>query len=75
MRMRSTIIIGVILIVIGIVALVYQGITYTTHKKIIDVGPIQATAETKKTIPLPPVVGVLAFAGGIVLVIVGTRRS
>jgi dipeptide/tripeptide permease len=73
--MRSTIIIGVILIVIGIVALVYQGITYTTHKKIIDVGPIQATAETKKTIPLPPVVGVLAFAGGIVLVIVGTRRS
>ena len=75
MRMRSTIIIGVILIVIGIFALVYQGITYTTHKKIIDVGPIQATAETKKTIPLPPVVGVLAFAGGIVLIIVGTRRS
>lgn len=73
--MRSTVIIGIILIVIGIVALVYQGITYTTHKKIIDIGPIQATAETKKTIPVPPIVGVLAFAGGIVLVIVGTRRS
>jgi hypothetical protein len=75
MGMRSAVVIGIILIVIGIVALVYQGITYTTHKKIIDVGPIQATAETKKTIPLPPIVGVLAFAGGIVLVIVGTRRS
>ncbi|MGE5446481.1 MAG: DUF3185 domain-containing protein [Ignavibacteriales bacterium] len=73
--MRSAVVIGVILIVIGIVALIYQGITYTTHKKIIDVGPIQATTETKKTIPLPPVVGVLAFAGGVVLVIVGTRRS
>jgi hypothetical protein len=59
----------------GIIALTYQGITYTTHKKIIDVGPIQATAETKKTLPLPPIVGVLAFAGGIVLVIAGTRRS
>lgn len=73
--MRSAVVIGVILIVIGIVALIYQGITYTTHKKIIDVGPIQATTETKKTIPLPPVVGVLAFAGGIVLIIVGTRSS
>jgi uncharacterized membrane protein HdeD (DUF308 family) len=73
--MRPAVIIGVILIVIGIIALTYQGITYTTHKKIIDVGPIQATAETKKTLPLPPIVGVLAFAGGIVLVIAGTRRS
>jgi uncharacterized membrane protein HdeD (DUF308 family) len=73
--MRPAVIIGVILIVIGIIALTYQGITYTTHKKIIDIGPIQATAETKKTLPLPPIVGVLAFAGGIVLVIAGTRRS
>ncbi len=62
--MRPAVIIGVILIVIGIIALTYQGITYTTHKKIIDIGPIQATAETKKTLPLPPIVGVLAFAGG-----------
>ncbi len=48
-------------------ALVFHEITYTTHKKVIDIGPIQATTETKKTIPLPPVLGGLALVGGIVL--------
>ena len=49
--------IGIILIVLGIVAFVFQGITYTTREKVIDLGPIQATAEKKNTIPLPPVLG------------------
>jgi hypothetical protein len=61
--------------VIGVVALVYQGITYTTREKVLEVGPVEVTAETKKTIPLPPVLGGLALAGGIVLVVVGTRQS
>jgi hypothetical protein len=67
--------IGIGLIVIGVVALVYQGITYTTREKVLEVGPVEVTAETRKTIPLPPVLGGLALAGGIVLVVVGTRRS
>jgi len=67
--------IGIGLIVIGVVALVYQGITYTTREKVLEVGPVEVTAETKKTIPLPPVLGGLALAGGIVLVVVGTRQS
>ena len=66
-------IIGLVLIVLGIVALAYQGITYTTREKIIDVGPFQASADTQKTIPLSPLLGGLALAGGIVMVIVGGK--
>jgi hypothetical protein len=75
MPMKVITAIGIGLIVIGVVALVYQGITYTTREKVLEVGPVEVTAETRKTIPLPPVLGGLALAGGIVLVVVGTRRS
>jgi uncharacterized membrane protein len=61
-------ILGVILIILGILSLAYQGITYTTHKKVVDLGPIEATKEEKKTIPLPPVLGVLALVGGVVVI-------
>jgi hypothetical protein len=66
-------IIGVVLIVTGILAPAYQGITYTTHKKVLDIGPIQATKEEHKTIPIPPVIGVLALVGGVV--ILADRRA
>jgi len=67
--------VGIALIVLGIVAFAYQGITYTSREKIIDIGPIQATADTQKTIPLSPLFGGLVLAGGIVLVIVRARKS
>jgi hypothetical protein len=67
-------ILGVALLVLGILALAYQGITYTTSEKVLEVGPITATKETKKTIPLPPVLGGLALVGGIVLLVAGSRR-
>jgi len=67
--------VGIALIVLGIVAFAYQGITYTSREKIIDIGPIQATADTQKTIPLSPLLGGLVLAGGIVLVIVGAKKS
>ena len=67
--------VGIILIVIGIIALVYGGFTYTKREKVLDIGPIQATAERQKTIPFPPVLGVICLAGGIVLVIVGSRKG
>jgi len=72
--MKPITIIGVILIVLGVVALAYQGITYTTNEKVVDLGPLKVEAQREKTIPLPPVLGGLALAGGIVLVIVGARR-
>jgi len=73
MRIKPTVLLGIALIVLGIVAFAYQGITYTTREKVIDLGPIQASVDTKKTIPLPPILGGLALAGGIVLVIPGPR--
>ena len=73
--MKAPTLIGILLIALGIVALAYQGITYTTREKVLDIGPIKASKETEKTIPLPPVLGGLALAGGIVLVIAGTRTS
>lgn len=68
-------IIGVVLIVLGAIALAYGGITYTSREKVLDIGPIEATAEREKTIPLPPVLGALAVAGGIVLVVAGGKRK
>jgi hypothetical protein len=75
MRINPITIVGIVLIVLGIVAFTYQGITYTSREKIIDIGPFQATADTQKTIPLFPLVGGLALAGGIVLVVVGAKNS
>jgi hypothetical protein len=66
---------GIALIVLGVVALVYEGITYTTREKVIDLGPFKAEVKREKTIPLSPVVGVAAVAGGIVILLVAGRRS
>lgn len=73
--MKPMVIVGVILIIIGIVALVYGGISYTTKEKVVDVGPLEASVEDEKTIPLPPILGGIALVGGIVLVIAGSRRG
>ena len=67
-------IVGIVLIVIGLISLAIGGISYTTREKVIDIGPIQATAERHKRIPLPPLLGGLALAGGIVLLIAGGRK-
>ena len=73
--MKTYTLTGIILIVIGIVAFAYQGITYTTREKVVDIGPIQMTAEKTKTLPLPPIVGCIALVGGIVLLVMGNRRD
>jgi uncharacterized membrane protein len=73
--MKPAGIIGIILIAIGIIALAYGGFTYTRHEKVLDIGPIQATAEKKETVPFPPILGGLCLVGGIVLVLVGNRTT
>ena len=73
--MKPVTLVGIALIILGVLALAYQGITYTTREKVIDLGPLQASVDKKKSIPLPPIVGAVALAGGVVLVIVGARRS
>jgi hypothetical protein len=72
--MKPVAIVGILLIVLGIGALVYQGFSYTTREKVIDLGPLQATAERQKTVPLPPIVGIVAVVAGVALVIAGGRK-
>jgi hypothetical protein len=72
--MKPLTIVGALLIVLGLVALVYQGVTYTSRETVIDIGPLQATAEREKTLPLPPVLGIVAVAAGVAFVIVGVRK-
>lgn len=73
--MKPIMVLGVALIIIGVLALAYQGISYTTREKVLDLGPLKASVEKQKTIPLPPVLGVVALAAGVILVVVGNRRS
>ena len=65
--------IGILLIVFGIVALAVGGFSYTKREKVLDIGPLQATKEERKTVPLSPIVGLAAVAGGIALVVVGAK--
>jgi uncharacterized membrane protein YidH (DUF202 family) len=65
---------AIVLIVVGVIALAYGGISYTREKKVIDIGPIEATAKTRETIPLPPILGIAAIAGGVVMLVAGSRR-
>lgn len=73
--MKTNTLIGIILIVLGIVAIGYQGITYTTREKVVDLGPIQVSADTTKTVPLPPILGGIALIGGIVLLVIEGKKG
>ncbi len=73
--MRPNIVIAIVLIVLGISALAYQGFTYTIREKVVDLGPIQVTAEKTKTLPMPPIVGAIALVGGIVLLVMGSKKA
>ncbi len=67
-------VLGVLLIVIGLIALAWGGITYTRHRNVVDLGPIHASADTKEHIPLPPVFGIVAVGAGVVLLVAGRRE-
>lgn len=73
--MKPPAIAGLLLIVLGIVAFVYQGFSYTTTEKAIDLGALQVTTEKIHTVPLPPLVGAIALIGGIVLLVASTRKA
>ena len=72
--MKPIVLGGIVLIVLGALILTYHGVTYTTRQKVLQIGPLEATTKTKKTIPLPPILGGLALAGGVALVIIGVRK-
>jgi hypothetical protein len=73
--MKATTIVGIALIVIGIAALALGGITYTDREKVLDIGPIEATTEERKTIPLPPILGGASLVAGVVLLIAGSKTK
>ena len=69
------IIIGILLIAVAVAAFAYQGVEYTTKEKVVDLGPLQMTAERTRTLPLPPIVGAIALVGGIVLLVTGGKKA
>ncbi|MGC2355612.1 MAG: hypothetical protein WA491_06085 [Candidatus Acidiferrum sp.] len=73
--MKPAILIGILLIVLGGLALAYQGFNYTHHERVMDVGPMHVTREDHDRVSIPPVLGGLALVGGIVLVFVGAKKS
>ncbi len=72
--MRPMLIIGIVLIALGVLGLIYQGVTYTTHEQVAKVGPVTVEQEKQKTIPIPAIVGGLALAGGVAIVVVASRK-
>lgn len=73
--MKSTAVLAIILIAIGIAAFAYQGITYTTRENVVDLGPLKVTADKTRTIPLPPIIGGIAIIGGIGLLVMTRKKS
>jgi hypothetical protein len=73
--MKTTTVFAIVLIAVGIMALAYQGFTYTTREKVVDLGPVHVTTERTKTIPLPPIVGMIAAVSGFVLLVVGRKKA
>jgi drug/metabolite transporter (DMT)-like permease len=71
--MKPTALAGVVLIVLGVIALAYQGFTYKTRETVLDIGPLHATADREHTVPLSPLLGIAAVAGGAMLLFVGGR--
>ena len=73
--MKTNTLLAIILIIVGIVAFAYQGITYTSREKVVNLGPVQVTTEKTRTIPLPPIVGGIALVGGILLLLIGGKKT
>jgi uncharacterized membrane protein len=73
--MKPISIAGIVLIVLGALALAYQGFSYNRREHVVDLGPMHVTAETQDRVPIPPIFGGLALVGGIALMIVGGKKS
>ena len=73
--MKPIIMVGILLVVLGVLALAYQGFNYTHQEKVLDVGPIHATTDKQDRVSIPPILGGLVLAGGIALLVVGARKK
>jgi drug/metabolite transporter (DMT)-like permease len=73
--MKPRAVVGVVLILLGVLGLALGGFSFTKKEKVLDLGPIEATADDKKSVPIPPLLGVLAVVGGVVLIATSARRA
>ena len=73
--MKPPAVIGIVLILLGALGLALGGFSFTQKEKVLDIGPVEATAEDKETVPIPPLLGVLAIVGGVVLIATSARRA
>ena len=72
--MKGTVLLGALLLIAGLVGLASPMITYTKTEKVVDIGPVEVTAERERHVPLPPIVGGLAAIAGVVIIVAGTRK-
>ncbi len=73
--MRPATVLGALLILAGVIALSLGGFSFTTRDKVAEVGPVEVTAQQRRSVPLPPLLGGLAIVGGVVLIVVGSRKA
>jgi drug/metabolite transporter (DMT)-like permease len=73
--MRPATIVGILLIIVGIAGLAFGGFSFTRKEKVLDLGPIEASADKKESLPVPPILGALAIVGGVVLLATSARRA
>jgi hypothetical protein len=73
--MRPSALVGIALIVLGVIGLALGGFSFTRKEKVVDLGPIEATADKKESVPIPPLLGALAIVGGVVILAAGARRT
>jgi uncharacterized membrane protein HdeD (DUF308 family) len=73
--MKPIVLAGVVLLILGVAALAYQGFSYTTRDTVVDIGPVEVEADRQRNVSLPPVIGIAAVVGGVVLIAVGMRKS
>ncbi len=73
--MKPAAIVGILLIILGVVGLAFGGFSFTHKEKVVDLGPIQASADKKESVPVPPILGGLAIVGGVVLLASSARRA
>lgn len=75
MKLQPLVLIGILLVVLGVAGLIYQQVTYTEKETVLDVGDLNITAETRKSIPLPPILGGIALAAGVAMIVLGARKD
>ena len=73
--MKPSLLVGIALIVLGVIGLALGGFSFTRKEKVVDLGPIEATADKKESVPIPPLLGALAIVGGVVIVAASARRT